>query len=167
METTNDVAIRMAGTQDLLVILQVLATENPERESPTTASELEQRTWTRMMRDGSPMVYLAEMAGLAIGTATLLVMPHVTYACCPTAFIEAVVVTPAYRRRGVATAIINRVLEDAKSLGCNKVQLLSHKRHADDGAHRLYTATGFEAEAEGFRLYLGDVPPAVQAARID
>ncbi|HEY5272475.1 MAG TPA: GNAT family N-acetyltransferase [Acidimicrobiales bacterium] len=167
MEATEDVSIRRAGARDLLATLQVLATEHPEREGPTTPSTLEQRTWTQMMRDGSPMVYLAEMAGLAIGTATLLVMPHVTYACRPTAFIEAVVVTPAHRRRGVATAIIHRVLEDAKSLDCNKVQLLSHKRHSDDGAHRLYTAIGFEPEAEGFRLYLGDVPPAVQAARVN
>ena len=35
-----------------------------------------------------------------------------------------------------------------------KVQLLTHKRHATDGAHALYESMGFEAEAEGFRLYL-------------
>jgi hypothetical protein len=34
------------------------------------------------------------------------------------------------------------------------VQLLSHKRHAVDGAHGLYLGLGFDAEAEGFRLYL-------------
>jgi GNAT superfamily N-acetyltransferase len=76
------------------------------------------------------------------------------------------VVSPAFRRRGVATAIIRRALKDAALVGCNKVQLLSHKRHANDGAHRLYTAIGFEPEAEGFRLYLGAVPSAVQAARV-
>lgn len=43
---------------------------------------------------------------------------------------------------------------------------LSHKRHAADGAHRLYTSLGFEPEAEGFRLYLREVPAAVQAARV-
>ena len=39
---------------------------------------------------------------------------------------------------------------------CFKIQLLSHKRHAHDGAHRLYRSLGFEPEAEGFRLYLGE-----------
>ena len=61
--------------------------------------------------------------------------------------------------------MLARVLEDARLLGCNKVQLLSHKRHAEDGAHALYTRLRFEPEAEGFRLYLQRVPAAVQQAR--
>ena len=164
-QSTQAFVIRMAGDQDLLAVLQVLATDHPEREGPTAASELEQRTWAQMMHDGGLMVYLAEVAGSVIGTATMMVMPNVTYECRPTAFIEAVVVAPPFRRRGVATAIIRRALGDAASAGCNKVQLLSQKRHANDGAHRLYTAIGFEPEAEGFRLYLGEVPSAVQAVR--
>jgi hypothetical protein len=52
-----------------------------------------------------------------------------------------------------------------RSAGCKKVQLLSHKRHSSDGAHRLYTSLGFEPDAEGFRLYLGQVPMAVKEAR--
>jgi hypothetical protein len=64
----------------------------------------------------------------------------------------------------VATAIMRRVLDDARLAGCNKIQLLSHKRHATDEAHRLYTNLDFEPEAEGFRLYLQQVPPAVRIA---
>jgi hypothetical protein len=60
---------------------------------------------------------------------------------------------------------MQRVLADARAAACNKVQLLSHKRHATDGAHRLYANLGFEAEAEGFRLYLQEVPTAVAAER--
>jgi GNAT superfamily N-acetyltransferase len=63
----------------------------------------------------------------------MMLMPHVTYDCQPTAFIEAVVVRYARRRRGVATLL-----------------LLSHKRHSNDGAHHLYQALGFAPEAEGF-----------------
>lgn len=50
--------------------------------------------------------------------------------------------------------MVERLLEDAKGAGCYKVQLLTHKRHADDGAHAFYRSMGFDAEAEGFRLYL-------------
>lgn len=110
-------------------------------------------------------VYLAEVNGEAIGTATLLTMPNLTYDCAPTAFIEAVVVAADHRRQGIATELMRRILDDARSAGCNKVQLLSHKRHATDGAHRLYTGLGFEAEAVGFRLYQQRVPDAVRAAR--
>src|SRR5919106_3410056 len=85
-------------------------------------------------------------------------MRNVTYDCAPTVFLEAVVVAPRYRRQGIARAIVQRVLADANAAGCNKVQLLSHNRHATDGAHRLYTSLGFEAEAQGFRLNLQGAP---------
>ena len=89
-----------------------------------------------------------------------MTMPNLTYRG-PTAFIEAVVVAIGHRRAGIATKMLRRALDDARSAGCDKVQLVSHKRHASDGAHRLYTGLGFQPEAEGFRLYLeGDPEPA-------
>jgi GNAT superfamily N-acetyltransferase len=117
-----------------------------------------------MMRTDDLTVYLGEVGGEPVATAALLVMPHLTYNCAPTAFIEAAVVVPGHRRRGFATEVVQRALSDARELGCNKVQLLSHKRHATDGAHRLYEILGFEPEAEGFRLYLQQAPPIAQAA---
>lgn len=104
-------------------------------------------------------VYVAEVddAGV-VATATAMVMPNVTYGCAPTVFIEAVVVMPEHRRRGIARAMMQKLLADARASGCHKVQLLSHVRHAHDGAHRLYTSMGFEPEAVGFRLYLTERP---------
>lgn len=100
-------------------------------------------------------VYVAEVEGDIVGTATFLVLPNVTYDCRPSGFIEAMVVRSDRRRRGIALAILDRLVADARRLGCHKLQLLSHKSHAEDGAHQLYRAAGFEAEAEGFRRYLG------------
>lgn len=100
------------------------------------------------------IVYLAEAGTEVIGTACMLVMPHVTYDCRPSALIEAMVVKYAHRRRGVAALLLQQALADARAMSCLKVQLLSHKRRADDGAHHLYRSAGFESEAEGFRLYL-------------
>jgi Acetyltransferase (GNAT) family len=118
-----------------------------------------------MMHTDDLTVYLGEINAEPVATAALLVMPHLTYECAPTAFIEAVVVVPEHRRKGFATGVVQRALGDARELGCNKVQLLSHKRHAADGAHGLYEKLGFEPEAEGFRLYLQQVPPVVQPPR--
>jgi GNAT superfamily N-acetyltransferase len=144
----------------LLAVLGVHAQRDPDGRVPESPSDLERQTWSRMMGTDDLAVYLAERGGQAIGTATLLIMPNLTYECAPTGFVEAVVVADGHRRMGVATAIMRRVLDDARLAGCNKIQLLSHKRHATDGAHRLYAALGFEPEAEGFRLYLRQVPPA-------
>jgi GNAT superfamily N-acetyltransferase len=122
------------------------------------ATSLERSTWETMLGTPDMTVYLAETGGRPVGTASLLVMPNLGYGCAPSAFVEAVVVIPRARRRGIATAMMEQALADARGLGCNKVQLLSHKRHAADGAHDLYRSLGFEAEAEGFRLYLGPRP---------
>lgn len=86
--------------------------------------------------------------------AATMLMPHLTDDCRPSAFIEAVVVAYTHRRRGVAAALVQRSLADARAASCRKVQLLSHKRHADDGAHALYRRLGSTAEAEGSRRYL-------------
>lgn len=128
------------------------------RDSSAAPSPDEEETWRRMMATPDLTVYLAEVEGEPAGTATTMAMPNVTYACAPTLFIEAVVVAPGHRRRGIASAMLRRVLDDARAAGCDKVQLLAHKRHAFDGAHRLYRGLGFVAEAEGFRLYLRGAP---------
>jgi len=83
----------------------------------------------------------------------MLLMSHLTFDCQPTAFIEAVVIRYAHRRRGVATLLLRQALQDAHAASCRKIQLLAHKRHSNDGAHHLYRAMGFTPEAEGFRLY--------------
>jgi GNAT superfamily N-acetyltransferase len=164
-DVASPFTVRKADLSDLGAVLRVLALGGSDGLTPQLPSELELRTWDQMMHSVELGVYLGESDGEAIGTAAMMTMPHLTYKCAPTAFIEAVVVVPSHRRKGVATQLMERVLNDARSAGCNKVQLLSHKRHAADGAHRLYQNLGFEAEAEGFRLYLEEVPRVVLAAR--
>ena len=117
-----------------------------------TASQ--RTTWNRMLRTPNLTTYVAETGGEVVGTTSLLLMPHLTYDCHPSAFIEAMVVAPGHRRRGVGRMLMERVLDDALRAGVRKVQLLSHKRHAEDGAHAFYRSLRFRAEAEGFRLYL-------------
>jgi GNAT superfamily N-acetyltransferase len=160
-----DIVIRKAAPMDLLAVLRVHAHRDPEGTTPEYATPLQTATWDLMMTREGLTLYLAYENGVAVGTATLLLLPNLTYDCQPSAFVEAVVVDVARRRRGIASAIMRHILHDTKAAGCNKTQLLSHKRHVRDGAHGLYTALGFKAEAEGFRLYHQRVPDAVATAR--
>ncbi|WP_405496128.1 GNAT family N-acetyltransferase [Nocardia sp. NBC_00511] len=161
----TDFVIRAAGPGDLLAVLAIHGQLGANDSADPAPSDRQQQTWNRVMRSDDLTVYLAELGGEPVGTAAQMLMPHVTYQCAPTAFIEAVVVAAEHRRKGIARAMMQRLLDDARAAGCNKIQLLSHKRHIVDGAHRLYSSMGFEPEAEGFRRYLQQVPPAVQAAR--
>ncbi len=155
MEPTNDVTVKACGLADVSAVLHVHAQRDARRDDVDVpvVTDVEHATWVRMMATTDLTVYLAEWRGEPVGTATLLLLPNLTYHCAPSAFVEAVVVALDHRRQGIATTIMRRVLTDSGAAGCNKVQLLSHKRHATDGAHRLYTSLGFEAEAEGFRFY--------------
>lgn len=167
-DATGTYRVRQASAEDLPAVLEVLAQNQvgvPDQASPgpQVPSRRERVSWERMAATPDLTVYLAvqhltDGEGAAhehpVGTAAMVLMPHLTYDCHPSAFIEAVVVAYAHRRRGVARSLVQQALDDARAASCRKVQLLSHKRHADDGAHELYQRLGFTAEAEGFRLYL-------------
>lgn len=157
--------MRTARRGDLLAVLGVHARRHADGRPPSAASELEVSTWAHMLGVPGLRVYLAELDGDAAGTASVMMFPNITYECHPSAIVEAVVVAHSYRRQGVATLLLQRILEDMQAADCNKVELLSNKRHSSDGAHRLYASLGFEPEAEGFRLYLEEVPNAVKEAR--
>jgi predicted GNAT family acetyltransferase len=156
MSASSRYLVRVARVDDLAGVLAVHAEHAGEVLGSATERQLS--TWQRMMVTSDLTVYVAELGERLVATATTLVMPNLTYGCAPTVFVEAVVVSPRHRRQGVATAMLERILTEARSAGCHKVQLLSHKRHATDGAHRLYASIGFVAEAEGFRLYLSEAP---------
>jgi GNAT superfamily N-acetyltransferase len=156
---THAYSVRPAAEGDLASVLRVLADDRSSRpaEPPAPAAAPSDRQiamWSRIARSPDVTVYLAESGGQPVGTACLSILPNITYDCRPTAFIEAVVVRYEHRRRGVARLMLGCVLDAARRESCFKVQLLTHKRHALDGAHDLYRSLGFEAEAEGFRLYL-------------
>ena len=149
--------IRHAAAPDLSALLRLLS-RSDEGLGPAAdeVSALQHATWATILGTATTQVYVADTGAELVGTATFIVAPTLAYQCRPTGFIESVVVSSAWRRRGVARAVISRILDDAASIGCHKVQLLAHKRHATDGAHAFYRSLGFEAEAEGFRLYLGE-----------
>ena len=146
-------SVRPAEPGDLRSVVGVLARRPDAAHAPV--SPRHQAMWDRMLATPDLTVYVAESdAGEIVGTTSLLVLPNLTYDCRSTAFFEPMVVAEAHRRRGVGRLLVDRVLDDARAAGCWKVQVISHKRHAEDGAYAFYESLGFQGEATGFRLYL-------------
>ena len=151
--------VRPAIHQDLLSLVQLLSEANPDEPTPTATTQRQVETWETMLASTHLTTWVAaiqddEHDAKIVGTALFQVTPNLGYDCRPTGFIEAVRVSEQHRRQGIAQQILSAVLDSARDLGCHKMQLLAHKRHAFDGAHALYRSMGFHDEAEGFRLYL-------------
>src|SRR3981081_2200082 len=89
--------VRPAAPRDLLGILRII--DKDPHLGEAEVSDLQRATWDRMMATEDLTVYVAETDGEIVGTTTLLLMPHLTYECDPTAFIEAVAVVEGHRLR--------------------------------------------------------------------
>ena len=131
----SDYSVRVAAREDLDELLTLRSELGARAPGPATVQEIE--TWHTMMSTPALSIYLAELDKHAVGTATSMMIPNLTYECAPTLLIEAVSVLPGHRRQGVASRLLKKCLADARASGCDKVQLLSHKRHAVDGSHEL------------------------------
>ncbi len=68
------------------------------------------------------------------------------------ATIDELVVTAAWRRRGVGRALVKRAIERAKVLSCKRIELVTHRRR-DEVPRAFYEACGLvEANVAVFRL---------------
>src|SRR5262249_9308988 len=94
-------AVRVAGQADLSAVLRVLSLARSHGSALRYPSDRQRQTWARMMQTDDLTVYLGEIDGEPAATAALLVMPHLTYECAPTTFIEAVAVVPEPPAQGI------------------------------------------------------------------
>jgi GNAT superfamily N-acetyltransferase len=108
----------------------------------------------RIREDHARQLWVATDGATVIGAAELIVVPNLTHHARPWGVIENVIVSERARGGGAGTALLERLLEVAQAEGCYKVQLHSGKQRVD--AHRLYRKVGFNAVAEGFKIYLDE-----------
>jgi GNAT superfamily N-acetyltransferase len=62
------------------------------------------------------------LGGQLAGAPFLCVVPNLTHQGLPCAVFENVVMTSPARQRGVATALLRRLIRIARQAGCSKVQ---------------------------------------------
>jgi GNAT superfamily N-acetyltransferase len=66
--------------------------------------------------------------------------------------VENVVVDAAMRRHGIGERMMAWAIEEARRLGCDRLQLTSNASNTD--AHRFYDRLGLTASHRGYRLPL-------------
>ncbi len=91
--------------------------------------------------------YLAELDGKTVACVSCWLLPP--YECQ----LGNVAVDPEYRRRGIATLLLKKMLADCEALGIMDVTL--EVRVSNTGAQALYKGLGFESEGIRKGYYQG------------
>ncbi|MBR6218984.1 MAG: GNAT family N-acetyltransferase [Clostridia bacterium] len=97
--------------------------------------------YTRHMADGTFASWLATDGGKIVGTSGMSFVEKPPYFGCPTGrigLLSSMYTDPAYRRRGIARALLEKVVDAARAYGCGAVQIT-----ASDMGVLLYTDFGF------------------------
>lgn len=167
-ELTTALTIRRASEADLPRIVELLSqlSLGDDRDSPVGevrvppedvrgAEALPQSyhaAFRQIQADPRQQLLVAEVERRVVATATLGIVPNLSYRGRPWAFVEGIVVDDWARGKGYGEALVRYAIEEARRAGCYKVSLTSNKRRTE--AHRFYEKLGFAASHEGFRLLL-------------
>lgn len=68
----------------------------------------------------------------------------------PFGFLEDVYVDKSQRKKGIATKLLNQIINEAKKRGCYKIVATS--RYSRSEVHKLYERIGFKNRGIEFRL---------------
>ena len=139
----NRVVIRRAGPGDLDAVLHV---DSIGFEVADGDSTLERQWIEPHLRREHIDVALAELDGEPVGTAYAV---RTDGRAGPALYVAGVTVLPDARRRGIATAVTEWLLDRGAAAGAQ----LAHLHPDTDEAARLYARLGF-AEVDGLDIYV-------------
>ena len=144
--------MRAAKPEDLLALLDLYGelTEGTPSAAPGDP-DIVRSALERVLAQTDRHLLVAVLDGRVVGTADLAIVPNITHRGTPWGVVENVVVASAERRQGVARALFAEIERIARAAECHKVGLLSGKARVE--AHVFYRSVGYEAVAEGFKLY--------------
>lgn len=159
MKLTTDIEVIKADlnrSQDQLAILQLLDlyAQDPMGGDKALSEYTKQNLIPELSKRPGIEVLLAYHQGQATGL--LIAMPGFsTFLCKPLLNIHDVVVAPAFRRRGIATALFSEIEKIATGQGCCKLTLevLQGNIYAK-AAYAKFGFTGYELDpAAGQALF--------------
>ncbi len=97
--------------------------------------------YKRHMADGTFVAWLALDVDKIIGTSGMSFVEKPPYFGCPSGkigLLSSMFTDKEYRRKGIASELLKRVVDEARNYGCGTVQIT-----ASDMGVKLYTAFGF------------------------
>ena len=148
---SSRVAVRRAREKDIPSIVALYRELHPDNYASLEVAPARMRAaFRRLSRDRNHRILVAESAGRIVGTAHLIVLPHLGHGLKPFAIVENVVVAADARSLGVGEAMMQAASALAISLGCYKLALTTNMRRLR--AHRFYERLGWRRTHYGYSL---------------
>lgn len=112
------------------------------------------KRWAAVVTHPGTSVFVAEQAkDGVIGTATLHILPNVSFGGQSYALIENVVVAEGHRRKGIGRSLMKAATTEAWRMDCHHIMLLTGKELEARG---FYETLGFSADRrDGMILHKG------------
>lgn len=137
--------LRTLADDDLDGLLSLYAYLH-EGDDATSSSGILVDTWAKILQDPAHTYVGAFVGGMLCSAANASIVLNLTRGGRPFAVIENVVTHPSHRRRGLAKAVISRLLQLCELAGCDKVMLLSSSSRVE--AHSFYRTLGFDGDSK-------------------
>jgi predicted N-acetyltransferase YhbS len=149
----TDAAVRLAHLDDAESLRQLYIELAADRADALPAEvDVTREVLAKIVAQSGRQLLVAEIeGGRIVGTVDLVSLANLTHAGRPWAIVENVIVAKEQRRQGIGRVLMQEAIQLAKQADCYKVQLLSGKQRSE--AHDFYRSLGFEAIAEGFKVY--------------
>lgn len=147
MGSATALSIRPADAQDVTLLLDFyrLLEFGPARELSVAAATA---AFDGYAAYPDFKVYIAERAGMAVGTFALLIAGSLAHCGRPFGLVEDVVVSSAEHRSGVGREMMTFAMHLCRQADCYKMALSSHLNRPE--AHAFYESLGFSRHGYSF-----------------
>jgi GNAT superfamily N-acetyltransferase len=139
--------IRLANEDDLPAVLALYAQPGFD-DGRVLSIEEARKLFSHFAAYPDYTLYVAEMAGLVVGTFALLIMDNLAHRGSPSGVVEDVAVASAFQSRGIGRAMMAFAMARCRERGCYKLALSSNLKR--EGAHRFYESLGFQQHGVSF-----------------
>jgi GNAT superfamily N-acetyltransferase len=143
----SGIVLRPVTEAELPLLSTMLAEMDGDTPMPV---ERVAAAWREMGRFPDYVCYLAETGGEIVGTLSMIVFPVLSGGVTHEAIVEAVVIRPTHRGRGLGRAMMRAAMAMAAGKGAYKLALSSNLRRLD--AHRFYDGMGFARHGISFSI---------------
>lgn len=146
----DNVTIRKATKEDLPSILNLYSVFEKDKENVLSLKKAE-KIFATIEEYPHYFFYVAVYDNIIIGTFSLLIIDNLVHHGTPSAVIDAVVVDPAFRGRGLGKQMMQIAMNISAEHGCFKLALSSNFQW---GVHDFYKTLGFKQHGMSFHVEL-------------